>query len=93
MTQTLSAEKGKEIYQDIIGLLIGNDSKDGACGINIVDQFIPGSEDHFSVPRNINAAFLIVLAGENYPKYSAAKEYLEETDVDPVWGFYNFFFS
>jgi hypothetical protein len=85
MTTPLSAEKVKEIFQDIISLLIGDGSKEGACGISIVDQFIPVSEEHFSVPRNINAAFLIVLAGEKHPKFSDAKEYLEEMENDPLW--------
>ena len=85
MTQTPSIDKVKEIFQDIIGLLIGDGSKEGACGIDIVDQFIPGSEEPFSIPRNINAAFLIVLAGQNHPTFSDAKEYLEEMENDPLW--------
>ncbi len=85
MAQPLSTEQVKEIFQDIISLLIGGGSKEGACGINIVDQFIPRSEERFSIPRNINAAFLIFLAGKSHPKFVEAKEYFEEMENDPLW--------
>ncbi len=82
---TLSLNKTKEAFQYIIGYLIGDGAKEGSCGINITSQFQPEIEEHLFIPQNINAAFLIALSGENHPRYSEAKEYLEEMENDPLW--------
>lgn len=82
---TLSLNKVKEAFQDIIRCLIGDGFKVGACGLNITCQFQPEAEEHFYIPRNINAAFLITLTGKNHLRYSEAKEYLNEMENDPLW--------
>ena len=38
---TFSSNNTKKAYHDIIGYLIGDGSKDGICGINIIEQFQP----------------------------------------------------
>lgn len=82
---TLSANEAKEAFQYVIGHLIGDGAKGGSCGINITAQFQPETEEHLFVPQNINAAFLISLSGENHPRYTEAKEYLEEMENNPLW--------
>ena len=82
---TLSPDNTKKIYHDIISCLIGDGSKDGACGINIVEQFQPEDNRRVAIPRNINAAFLISLSGEDHSRFTTATEYLEEMENDPLW--------
>ncbi|MCP4269056.1 MAG: hypothetical protein GY777_26365 [Candidatus Brocadiaceae bacterium] len=82
---TLSPGNTKRIYHDIISCLIGDGSKDGACGISIVEQFQPEDNRRVAIPRNINAAFLISLSGEDHSKFTTATEYLEEIENDPLW--------
>ena len=82
---TLSPENMKKTYHDIISCLIGGDSNNGACGINIVGQFQPDDNIRASIPRNINAAFLISLSGDGHSMYTAAMEYLKEMECDPLW--------
>ena len=82
---TSSTDKIKETYHYIIGSLIGSDSTNSACGINISGQFRPEEDHHLAISRNINAAFLILLAGEKHPVYTEAKDYMEELRNDPPW--------
>ncbi len=82
---TLSPDNVKEAYHDILSFLIGDKLGNGACGINIVEQFQPEENSRIAVPRNINAAFLISLSGDNHSRYTAAMEYLEEMQNDPLW--------
>ena len=69
----------KKKLQDIIGFLI-----DGAGGPesrqrNVVcDQFKPDETDDSSVARNLNASFLIELAGGSLPGYASARRYVKE---------------
>ena len=81
----LYSDNAKKAYRDIIGCLIGDGSKDGICGINIIEQFQPEDNSRLSVPRNINAAFLIILSGNDHSKYHEAVGYLEEIGNDPLW--------
>ncbi len=82
---TSSTDKIREIFHDIIGYLVGYDSTNSACGININEQFRPEDNSRLAIPRNINAAFLILLSGENHPRYLESKEYIEEWRNDPIW--------
>jgi hypothetical protein len=82
---TVSPDNVKRAYHDILSSLIGDGPGNGACGINIVGQFQPESNSRVAVPRNINAAFLISLSGDGHSSYSAAVEYLEEMENDPLW--------
>ena len=82
---TLYSDNAKKAYRDIIGYLIGDGSKDGICGINVFEQFQLEDNSQLSVPRNINAAFLIILSGNDHSKYHEAVGYLEETGNDPLW--------
>jgi len=82
---TLSPDNVKKSYHDILSYLIGDTPENGACGINIVEQFKPEDNSRVAVPRNINAAFLISLSGDDHSIYNAAKEYLEEMESDPLW--------
>ena len=80
-----SPDNIKKSYQDILRCLIGDGTKNGVCGINIVEQFQPEDNSRVAIPRNINAAFLISLSGEDHYRYTVAMEYLEEMENDPLW--------
>jgi len=82
---TLSPDNIKKSYHDILSCLIGDGPENGACGINVVAQFQPEDNSRVAVPRNINAAFLISLSGDGHSRYTAAVEYLEEMENDPLW--------
>ncbi|MHC4138453.1 MAG: hypothetical protein ACYSR1_01115, partial [Planctomycetota bacterium] len=82
---TYSPDNTKKSYQDILRSLIGDGTKNGVCGINIVEQFQPEDNSRAAIPRNINAAFLISLSGDDHSMYNAAVEYLEEMENDPLW--------
>ncbi|MDH3974429.1 MAG: hypothetical protein OEV42_09145 [Deltaproteobacteria bacterium] len=83
--KSTSGESGWKRYDNIISLLIGDDSKEGACSINISKQFNPGESGRLSIPGNLNAAFLICLSAENHPRYGEALAYLKEMEYDPLW--------
>lgn len=72
-------------YNEIISAVVGDTNNIGLCGINISKQFKPGDRAHISVPRNINAAFLITLSGKKHDRHSDALDYLREMEADPVW--------
>ena len=82
---TLSTGNIIKAYQDILSCLIGNGSENGACGIDISGQFQPEDNSRVAVPRNVNAAFLISLSGDGHSRNTAAVEYLEEMENDPLW--------
>ena len=82
----------RKAYEEIMCSILGNDTGEGACGVNITKQFRPYDDNHLSFPRNINAAFLISLSGEKHPQYNEAVEYLEEMEVDPLWASITSFF-
>ncbi len=80
-----SIDKIMETFHDIIGYLIGHNSTNSVCGINISEQFRPEDNPCLAIPRNINAAFLILLSGKNHPRYLEVREYMEELRNDPIW--------
>ena len=82
---TLSQDKIEKSYHDIISCLVGDGPENGVCGIDIVGQFQPEDSSRVAVPRNVNAAFLISLSGDGHSRYTAAVEYLEEMENDPLW--------
>ncbi|MDP6923321.1 MAG: hypothetical protein R2568_08575 [Candidatus Scalindua sp.] len=81
----LSTDNINKAYHDILSCLIGDGSGNGACGINIVEQFQPKDNSREAIPRNVNAAFLISLSGDGHSTYAAAVEYLDEIENDPLW--------
>ena len=48
---TLYSDNAKKAYRDIIGYLIGDGSKDGICGINIIEQFQPEDDSRLPFPE------------------------------------------
>jgi len=82
---TVSQDNTKKAYHDILSCLIGDGPENGVCGINIVEQFQPEDNSRVAIPRNINAAFLISLSGDGHSRFTAAMEYLEEMENDPLW--------
>ena len=64
----------------------------GGAGTDIRGQFRPEEAQKCSVARNLNAAFMIALAGDGDDDYKRAVAYMEETGSDPLWahltGFY-----
>jgi hypothetical protein len=92
----MTPEEKKLIIQKlekIVGALSGT-WEDGTSlsNINISKQFHAPGEDIFSIARNLNAAFLIKLAGEPHRLFKEAAEYLEDFHSHPSWkrvvGFY-----
>jgi hypothetical protein len=80
-----SPDRSKQPFHEIVGYITGVNSTVAACGLNVAEQFQPDENGHFSVPRNINAAFLVALSGENHPRFVEAKQYLDEMEKDPLW--------
>lgn len=72
-------------YQKIISLIVGTDYAIGSCGIDISRQFLTSNIGPLSSPRNMNAAFLIALAGKGHHRYREATAFLEEMEVAPLW--------
>jgi hypothetical protein len=69
----------KKKLQNIIGFLIsGTDGSASLSGISIGDQFRPGETDDISVARNLNASFLMALAGHALPGSRSAHRYLKK---------------
>ena len=69
----------KKKLQDIIGFLIsGMDGSASLSGISIDDQFKPDETDDCSVARNLNASFLMALAGRALPGSRSAHRYLKK---------------
>ena len=77
----------KKRFHDIIGFLI-RPSGGGPpiAGIDVCGQFRPGEEDDVSRARNLNAAFLIALSGEDAPGFEDAVGYLDGA-AGPAQGF------
>ncbi|UCH81999.1 MAG: hypothetical protein JSW20_05070 [Nitrospiraceae bacterium] len=80
-------------FEKIITYIIGTELFDNSlCGVNIPDQFHPENPDGVGVEENLNAAFLIILAGETHPLYREAAEYIRKIEMLPEWkdkaGFY-----
>jgi hypothetical protein len=65
-------------FRNIIIALAGLDgSGNPISGISIIDQFRPGETGDISAARNMNAAFLALLAGPGAPGHDEARHYLE----------------
>jgi len=56
------------------------------AGFDAGDQFNPDRTQDTDVARNINAAFLILLSGDDHRLYSAANEYLDSFKGEEKWG-------
>lgn len=74
-----------EVYRKIISLIVGTDSVGGSCGISISNQFKTAESRYLSGPRNMNAAFLLALAGKGHPRFLEAVEFLDEMEMSPLW--------
>ena len=76
----------KQKLETVITYLIGDDSGRGSpAAINISDQFREDEEDTRAIARNLNAAFLIALAGETHPLHEKALKYLSTFSSHPLW--------
>lgn len=77
----------KEKFWAIIGYITGIERGHKALSdINIPEQFQADERDGSAVGRNLNAAFLIALAGESHARYKEAVEYLNHFEAHPSWG-------
>jgi hypothetical protein len=77
----------------VIKYIIGNETGvNPLCGINISDQFHPEKPDGIDVEENLNAAFLILLAGKSHPLHLEATGYFRKMETLLEWkdivGFY-----
>jgi hypothetical protein len=85
--------KAYDRFQTIITRLLGTENGDPLCGINPAHQFRPGDDDEYSIARNLNAAFLIALAGPPSPDYAEAVSFLNSLRGHPAWGEVAAFYS
>jgi len=73
-------------FETVIKHIIGSDAADNPLsGINIPDQFHPGKPDNIDVEENLNAAFLILLAGEPHSSHESAARYFTQMEAFPEW--------
>ena len=75
-------DKFKSIIQHIIR---SNPDDKPLSGINISDQFHPEKPDNIDIEENLNASFLILLAGESHPSYDSAARYFNKMELMPEW--------
>jgi hypothetical protein len=80
-------------FQVIIKHIIGSYTGDNLLlGINIPDQFHPERPVSSNIEENLNAAFLILLAGDSHTLYNSASRYFTKMESVPAWketvGFY-----
>ncbi len=80
-------------FQVIIKHIIGSYTGDTPLsGINIPDQFHPEKPVGIDIEENLNAVFLILLAGESHTFYNSASRYFTKMESVPAWkeivGFY-----
>jgi hypothetical protein len=74
-------------FGTIIRHLIGSDKNEKPLArINISGQFCPEDNSDEAIARNLNAAFLVALAGEPHPHYEKAKNYLMSFQSHSSWG-------
>ena len=75
-----------DTFQVIIKHIIGSDLQDNPLsGINIPDQFHPDKRGGIDVEENLNAAFLILLAGESHTLHDSAARYFTKMESIPEW--------
>ncbi len=78
----------KKKFETIIKHLIGtNDGIEALTKVDVSNQFSPSSVSLHDVSRNINAAFLILLAGDTHPLQNEAKDYFLDYSEHPDWKF------
>ncbi len=76
----------KQKLETIIKYLIGDErGRASPDTTHISGQFREGEEDSGAVARNLNAAFLIALAGETHPLHEKARTYLSTLSSHPSW--------
>ncbi len=76
----------RDEFKTLIRRLIGSDTVEPFAGVHVAGQFRPRERDDRAFPRNINASFLIALAGEAHPLYEEALDYLETMRYHLRWG-------
>ncbi|MCF8130249.1 MAG: hypothetical protein K9N10_17200, partial [Deltaproteobacteria bacterium] len=76
----------KDFYCFINALVNGTYQRPPLAGFDAGDQFNPDRNQDTDVARNINAAFLILLSGNDHRLYTAADEYLDSFKGDEKWG-------
>jgi hypothetical protein len=76
----------REAFETIVKHLVGTADTAPIAKVVICGQFRPLERDGHSIPRNINASFLIALAGPTHPLYAVALDYLETMQYHAEWG-------
>ncbi len=76
----------------IINFLIQSQSLNAEPILSIELSDLSEDQDAFTLGQNLNAAFLILLAGERHSEFSQAQIYLEKLATSPEWGDWAIFF-
>ena len=75
-----------DTFESIISHVIGfNPDDTPLSGINISDQFHAEKPDNTDIEENLNAAFLILLAGKSHQSYDSAARYFNKMELMPEW--------
>ena len=75
-----------EKFETIIGrLFFQSDEYPQITTLNIIKQFQPNLNDKSSIAKSINAAFLILLSGQQNPLYKDAQQYLNKLENKEEW--------
>lgn len=72
-------------FENIIFRLFDNKSDTQFLILNIADHFNPDHDDEISIAKSINAAFLILLSGEQHSKFSEAHKFLTDFQKNEKW--------
>jgi hypothetical protein len=78
-------KKAGRQFETVVNALIGGGESIFPTAVHISKQFRPEDEDNHSISRNLNAAFMIILAGEAHPLYTKASGYLDTLQSHPGW--------
>ncbi len=82
-----------DTFRLVIKYMIGDETvEDPVSGIHISDQFHPEDLHNNNIEESINAAFLILSAGESHSLYDGAARFFTQMESMPEWketvGFY-----
>ncbi|MBN2467260.1 MAG: hypothetical protein JXD19_03830 [Deltaproteobacteria bacterium] len=74
-------------FQTIVYFLTGGGGRDEALGVvDPLEQFDASSDDPIHIGRSLNAAFLIILAGEKHSAFERAHSFLTGMNSSSEWG-------
>jgi hypothetical protein len=81
-------------FQEILSFLLKTDqTQNGLNFIDVSHQFNIDKNNHSSIGKALNSAFLVLLSGRKNPLYSAAASFLEQYKKDDFWANFSHFLA